>query len=81
MPMFDDKKKLATIIVGKIGDRDMQEGPKNEMGDELDADMGLKVASEEMIQAIDKKDPEMLMSALKDFISMCYESPMEPEDE
>lgn len=72
--MFDDKKKLATIIIGKMGDKEgMEEAPTNEMGDEMDYELALEAASEDMMSALEKKDAKLFKSALKDFIYLCDE--------
>lgn len=74
MMMSDNKKKMATMIIAKMGPNgkeESQEAPKNENGDEMDSDHGYSAASEEIIQAVESKDPKALKHALKSFIEMC----------
>jgi hypothetical protein len=74
MPMFDDKKKLATIIIGKMSDKEeMKEAPVNEMGDEIDYETALEAASEDMMKAIKEEDAMLFKASLKDFIYLCEE--------
>ena len=80
MPMFDDKKKMATLIIGKIGKKEVEEAPTSEDGSEMDHEIGLKSASEEMIAAARREDADGFMSALKDFLSM-YHEPKESQDQ
>lgn len=74
MLLKDDKKKVATMLVAKLkkdGSDSMEEAPKNEMGDTMDSEMGLDSATEEVLMAIEKKDPAMLKAALRSFMEMC----------
>lgn len=68
MLLKDDKKRLTTIIAGAQG---MSNAPTNEMGDEVDSEMGLQSAAEEIVQAIESKNASALKAALKSFIEMC----------
>jgi len=72
MLLKDDKKRMATIIVGKLSGKpeSMEEKPKNEMGDEMDSEMGLDAAAEELLSAMHSKDPKMLKHALRSFMEM-----------
>lgn len=82
MMMPDDKKKRATLIIAKMkgGSPDMpKEAPKSDDGAEMDSSMGYMAAAEEMMKAIESKDPKMLMSAVKAFVDMCMDE--SPEDE
>lgn len=63
---MDAKKKgLAALIVSGAA-------PKREMEQEGDEVEGLDVAAEDIMRALDERDPEMLKSALKAFIDHCY---------
>lgn len=64
---MDPKKPLAALIVagaGKKGyDKEMEDG-------EEDVD-GAEIAAQDIMQAIDERDPQMLMMALKAFMEHC----------
>ena len=76
--MSDDKKKSASLIIGKMGK--MSEAPKNEMGAEEDSSYGHMAAAEEIMSAIESKDASALKEALKSFYDMCA-SDESPEHE
>lgn len=78
MMMSDDKKKQATLIVAKMKGMPAEK-PTTEAGDEMDHSSGYMAAAEEMMAAIEKKDPTMFKDALKSFVDMC--SMEEPEAE
>jgi hypothetical protein len=80
MMMSDKKKGMATIILSKMGkpSEEMSEVPKNDIGDELDQSAGKDAAAEEILQAVESKDPKALKSALQSMIDMCMN---ESEDE
>ena len=75
MIMGGDSKKLATLIVSRIGDR-AEEGKKRNMEafderaseqDSSDIDEGLLTCAEEIIAAVHSKDAKALAVALADF--------------
>jgi len=73
--MRDDKKKMATIIMAKMGKKpEEQEVPQSEDGAEQDDSTALKTAGEEFLQAIESKSPLAVAEALKALIELC-ESP------
>jgi hypothetical protein len=72
MLMKDDKKKMATIIMGKMGKP--QASPESEDGAEQDDSVALKTAGEELISALESKNPLAVASAIKALIELC-ESP------
>lgn len=81
-------KAIATIILerkmgkdGSASDGDSYTAQKD--GADQDMEPGLDSASEDILSAIDSKDPKALKSALKDFISMCsdYEESKENSSE
>lgn len=81
MMMSDNKKKLSTLIIGKMKGPNHsdnlkfgaeKEKPMSE-GGEVDNSIGIDSASEEVMHAIEKKDVKALTSALKSFMDMCYD--------
>ena len=76
MFMKDDaKKKIAAIIISRRGKENSTESeeisaPKNEDGENTDYEMGMKTAAEEMISAVESKDPRKLVEATKSLMSM-----------
>lgn len=75
--MEDSKKKaIAAMIVGGRPEKEPTFTSEVSGTDEslVDADMeeGLNQASEEVIMALDTKDPVALKTALKSFFEMCY---------
>ena len=60
-------KPLAAIILASAGKGDSKTPEKDDSSD----DPGLDSASEEILQAIDDKDPKALKDSLKSFFEMC----------
>lgn len=57
------KDKVSTIIIGRLGKGKPEESPSNEV-DELSIHEEMaKQAAQDMIDAINNKDPEMLLKA------------------
>lgn len=75
MLMKPDNKKMATLIMAKMG-KQPQEAPQSEDGAEMDDSAALKAAGEELMQALESKSPLAVMEALKAAIELC-ESPEE----
>ncbi len=74
MLMMGPKKKIASVIVGKLkGSPDVSEKPVDMTKPEMDMDPGLMSGAEDIISAVEQKDAKMLMSALKSFVSLCEE--------
>lgn len=69
--LMKDEKKIAALIVAGPEEKEVQE-PK-EM-------VGLDAAAEEIMAAIEAKDPEILKGALKSFMQLCYEEQEGMED-
>jgi hypothetical protein len=79
MLMKDDRKKMATIIMGKMGQS--QEAPKSEDGAEQDDSTALKTAGEEFAAAIESKDGMRIAESLKALMELCEsEEPTESEE-
>lgn len=84
MMLMGDKKKLATIIVGKMKNKkpDFVEefgAEKTEVNPEkpeVDNSSGMDMASEDLITGINEKNAKMVTSALKAFMDL-----METEEE
>lgn len=79
MPMFEDKKKIASVIVKKIGEREQMGERHQEDGAVQDNSIALQSAAEEMMSAMESKDAKALMSALKSFIDMSRDMKEESE--
>lgn len=69
------KRKLSTIIIGKMNDKpsDMSEKP---VGTKSDSSIGLEVAASKLLKGFESKDSSIIASALKEAFAMC-----EAEDE
>jgi len=69
---MEKKKGIAAMIVklGAKGKGESEDEAPAE-GEEYAEDPGLMSASEEIMGAIEAKDPSALADALKSFISMC----------
>jgi hypothetical protein len=74
--MKDDKKKLATVIVAKIGNKDKEKEMPEREGAEMESD-NLDLIADEIMSAFEKKDVKALKESLLAFI----ESKDEYEDE
>jgi hypothetical protein len=71
--MNKDGGIAALIVKSKKHDEEMLD--ENE-----EHEPGLMAASEEIMDAVQAKDPAQLISALKGFIEMCKESEYEEDD-
>lgn len=82
-----DKNKSLSLIIAKMKKpegEEMSEAPKSEDGGEVDNSIGIDSAAEEIMSAIEGKDPKGLVAALKSFMEMSAEEepmPEEPEQE
>lgn len=75
--MMNSPKKIASIIVSKkLGDEGMESMPSDAIsfGDEMDA------VGRDLLDAIEKKDAAMVVSAIKALVSMVESSEEEVED-
>lgn len=92
MLLMKDPKKFATLILAKKSPdysdlkkaNESGEGYKIEAsvekeGAEQDSKVGYEAAAQGILEAIDSKDSKALMSALKDFVTLC--SSEMPEEE
>jgi len=70
MPMFDDKRKAAALIIKKIGNREVMGEKRNENGAESDNSIAIESAAQEIMLAVERKDTKMLVNALRSFIDM-----------
>lgn len=92
--MMNNKKKMATIIVGKlkpesetadfvqkIGEK--SEGPKwmKPKEEVSDASMAQESAAEDMIEAFEKKDAKMLLVSIKNLIELLQEIEASEDEE
>lgn len=67
MPMIDPKK-VASVLVAKRsgnGHESFEEDSSN------DGNIAIDSAAEEILKAVESKDPSALVEALKSFIEMC----------
>lgn len=74
---MNDKKKNVALIVKGMTNPDMKEAPQSEEGGEIDNSIAIDTAAEEIMSAMESKDPKSLVSALKSFMELCKEE--EPE--
>ena len=58
-------KGIAALLVGKMG-----KGPEGEEGGDMEGE-GLDTAAEDILAAIESKDPQALKEALRSFYEMC----------
>lgn len=74
MMMSDNKKKASTLILKKLSDgaEEMSEAPMQD-GAEVDASAGYDSAAEEMLAAIESKDPAALKEAIRSMVQMCMD--------
>ena len=76
--MQDKKKSMASILVAKLKKPgEITEAPMKD-GAEQDNEIALRSAADEILSAIESKDADMLVGALKSFQEMCSEN--EPEE-
>lgn len=64
---MEPKKPLAALIVAGAGKKGYE---SEEEGGEEDVD-GAEIAAQDIMQAIDERDPQMLVMALKAFLDHC----------
>lgn len=81
MLMKDDKKKSVSLIMGKLmGDKpEVSEAP-SENGAEQDDSVAVETAAEEMMSAIESKNPKAFVEAFKSLIELCESEPSEPAE-
>ncbi|MBV6514143.1 MAG: hypothetical protein FMNOHCHN_03733 [Ignavibacteriaceae bacterium] len=70
--MKDDKNKMAGLIIAKMkeGKPEMESSPKRD-GDETDDSQAYMAVADEIMMAIEQKDPKLLIESLKSFMEMC----------
>jgi hypothetical protein len=79
----DDKRSTASLILAKMKDgksKTQEVKPTVGMGDDEDA-QGMRAAAEDLLQAIQDKDPQGLMMALKAFLSLADSDDDEQDQE
>jgi hypothetical protein len=92
-----NKDKITTLIIGRMGKESKKHKcsdskpcgceatpeDTNHSAEEMktDASLGLEMAAEDMMKAIERKDTKVFIGALKAFISMCEEENMFDEEE
>lgn len=76
--MKDDKKKMATIIMGKMGQS--QEAPQSEDNAEQDDSTALKTAGEEFAAAVESKNGQRIAEAFKALSELCESEAPEAEE-
>lgn len=70
MMMAGNKKKPVTLIMDMMGKS--EKAPAQD-GAELDSEPGLDAAAEEMLAAIEAKDPAALKAAVRSMVQMCMD--------
>lgn len=79
MFMSDDRKKRATLIVDGMRNS-LKEMPKDVNGDEIDAKDALEAAAQDIMSALESKNPAALVEALKSFMEVCEVAEGESEE-
>lgn len=72
--MMSDKGKQAGMIVASMRPNEADDSSEMPEGDHYD------MAAQEVIDALDAKDPAALKEALKSFVSMCMDESGPAED-
>lgn len=80
LPMFD-KKKVASVVISRMGKKDQEVSPEVEAsGQEIDP--SLKEAGMDVLRAIEAKSPVALAKALQAAYQLCESAePMGDENE
>ena len=70
--MQPDKKKMASLIIASSGPKkdEMQESPQKD-GAEQDNSIAEESAAEDVMAALESKDPKALVSAFKALMEIC----------
>lgn len=72
MLMKDAKKNMATVIVSKMNSRPEEEVQMSKQAEGAEQEVSQQeMAAEEILQALERRDPRMLSDALKAFYDMC----------
>lgn len=69
--MEERGKGLAALILAGRKPEDESDEKEQDDGDEGSMDEGLLSGAEDMLSAIEEKDPQKLAEALKSFLQMC----------
>jgi len=81
MMMADDKKKQATMIIASMSKKPKSESEPME-GPEMESEVsGLEMAAEDIMAAVEKKDAQALMHAMKAFHGMCMDEESSESEE
>lgn len=84
MLMKPDRKKMASIIVAKMGaaPAEAHEAPTNAAGDETNTEMdGPAMAADDVFHALETKDKAAFIDAMKSMVSMCMDADEGSEEE
>lgn len=86
MMMKDDKKKMAGLIIAKMGKPQEDAAAPMEDGAEQDDSMAVNSAAEEVLKAVKSDSPEQLVEAMKSLIQLIGqpsedEPPQEPDQQ
>ena len=82
--MMPDKKKISTVIIAKMRKdkpEEMQEAPRSEMGGEDDSSIAKESAAEELLKAIEAKNPAAIAEAFSSMMELCGGEEYEEEEE
>lgn len=82
MIMMGDKKKMASGIVSKLTESATAEPVKqDDNGVEQDDNIALTSAAEELMSALESKEPKSIAAAFKSMMDVCNMEPEASEDE
>lgn len=82
--MMPDKKKISTVIIAKMRKdkpEEMQEAPRSEMGGEDDSSIAKESAAEELLKAIEAKNPVAIAEAFSSMMELCGEHEVQESEE
>lgn len=82
MFLKDDKKKVTTLILSKLGkpEEKVEEAPSKD-GVEQDSSMPLEACADELLQAVEQKSSKGIVEALKHMFQLLQEEQPEQQPE
>ena len=78
--LMKDPKKSVSVILAKMKKPEMKEAPKSENGAELDQNMPMESAAEELLAAIESKSAAGVVEAIRSLVELVQNEMPESED-